>query len=566
MNWSIHPAAPDTVRLLSEALCVHPITSQILINRGYKTPEAAKRFIEPDLSQLPDPFLFPDMERAVQRILAAIRAGEKIALYGDYDVDGITGVALLARFFRVVGSDPISFIPSRLDEGYGLHIPAIEKLKAQGVSLIITVDCGTRSIAEVAHAEKLGIDVIVTDHHEGADAKVDHILLNPKHPDVRLVDSEIAGCAVAFLLVMALRKRLREEGIFENGEPNLKEHLDLVALGTIADVVPLTGINRVFAKYGLEIARSSAKPGIRALIEACGLEGLPIKAGNVAFRLAPRLNAAGRLGDALPSLELLTTDDPDRALAIAGMLGTFNSDRQRLEEKALQDAVEIIEQDGLNTRPALVVAGEDWHAGVIGIVASKLVERYLLPAIVISSDGAKGKGSARSVAGLNIVKALERCGHMLERYGGHAQAAGLQIKTSQIGAFREHFELCCAELACGITKPATFVDAAVTGSDISVQLVHEIERLEPFGFGNPEPLLCINEMRIADSRIVGNNHLKMRLYDQRTKTSFDAIGFGLGGTQCGVGETVSVIFTPQINEWNGVTSVQLKLREIECLK
>jgi len=559
-QWFIHPPDFEGRRRLSAALEIHPITSQILLNRKIATVYDAKRFLNPNLSELPDPFCLPDMDKAVDRIVAALKAKERIALYGDYDVDGITGVALLTRFLRSIGHEPLVFIPCRLTEGYGLNTSAIDRLKTLGASLIITVDCGTRSLPEIEYAHKHGIDIIVTDHHEVLDIP-DHILLNPKRPDIDLPEKEMAGCAVAFLLLMALRKRLRGEKLLHLNEPNLKEHLDLVALGTIADVIPLTGVNRIFAKHGLEIARNSMKPGMRSLIGVCGLEGVPLKTGNVAFRLAPRINAAGRMGDALPSLELLTTDDIHYAHEIARALDTLNSDRQRIEERILQEAIELIECEELHKRAAIVVAQENWHAGIIGIVASKLVERYALPAVVIAAEGKKAKGSARSVSGLNIVEALGKCSHLLDRFGGHAQAAGLQVETTRIDSFRKIFEACCAEIAPPQRAPRVTIDALAEHKDITIKLAREIELFEPFGLGNPEPILCANNLRVVNFRIVGKNHLKMSLAGDNN-LYFDTIGFGLGETTLQVGQNVSIAFTPQINSWNGLESLQLKIREI----
>jgi len=561
MKWFIHPADSEGQLLLSSALDIRPLTAQLLINRGLRTIEAAQKFLQPDLADLPDPFLFPDMELAVERIIAALAKKERIALYGDYDVDGITGVALLTRFFRSIGHEPLIFIPCRLTEGYGLHKSAIQTLKSQGASLIITVDCGTGSLPEIEYAHQQGIDMIVTDHHEVSQGEKNHILLNPKRDDITFPVKDIAGCAVAFFLLMALRKRLREKKLLHDNEPNLKEHLDLVALGTIADVVPLVGVNRIFAKFGLEIARKSLKPGLQSLIDICGVQGASLKTGSIAFRLAPRINAAGRLGDALPSFELLTTDDASYAQKIARDLNTLNSDRQRLEEKALKEAVEIIERDELNKRGAIVVAHESWHAGIIGIVASKLVDRYALPTIVISADGKKAKGSARSISGLNIVEALHQCNDLLDRFGGHAQAAGLQVETINIDAFRTKFEQCCTLLTKPQKKSQIAIDAMVDHKDITMRLAREIDKLEPYGLGNSEPLLCTHDLAVTQFRIVGNNHLKLSLAGEN-KIYFDAIGFDMGDQPLEIGQKISIAFTPQINVWNGIESLQLKIKSI----
>jgi len=557
--WFIRPADLEGQGRLSSAFGIEPVTAQILINRGFKEVEEVKSFLSPDLSSLPDPFFLPDMDRAVDRIVSAIKNNERIALYGDYDVDGITGVALLMRFLRKIGHEPLVFIPNRLSEGYGLHRSALETLKSKGASLVITVDCGVRSKNEIEFALANGMDVIVTDHHESDELPAGYILLNPKRPDAGLKEKEIAGCGVAFFLLTALKKKL---GI----ETDPQEHLDLVALGTIADVVPLTGINRIFAKFGMEEARVSMKPGVRTLINVSGLDGMQLKTGSVAFRMAPRINAAGRMGDAMLSLELLTTDDAALAREIALNLNKLNSDRQRIEEKALYEAIEHIERDNFHKRAAIVVASENWHAGVIGIVASKLVERYALPAVVIAAAEKRAKGSARSVGGLNIVEALGRCADVLERFGGHAQAAGLVVDTARIDSFRSRFEACCAEVSRSKEARRLSIDAEVLPKDISIKLTKEIGMLEPFGLGNPEPVLCVRNLKVASARIVGTNHLKLKLQATESGISFDAIGFGLGEKIPQIGQTVAVAFTPQMNEWNGYELLQLKIKEISCLK
>lgn len=561
-KWSVHPSDTESASQLSKALGVTPCTAQILMNRGLSDAKDAQRFLRPDLSQLTDPSFLPDMDLAVERIVRAIKKKESIALYGDYDVDGITGVALFTRFLRSLSVEPLVHIPNRLTEGYGLSNSGLEELKKKGVSLVITVDCGTRSKKELAHARELGLDVIVTDHHEVEELFEHNILLNPKRPDVKESGHELAGCGVVFLLLMALRKRLRDEGLFEGALPNLKDHLDLVALGTIADVVPLTGMNRIFAKFGMEVTRTSTKPGIRSLITVSGLDGQPIRTGNIAFRLAPRINAAGRMGDSLPSFELLTTDDPAAARDIALQLNKLNGLRQSVEEKALGEAVEHIEENHLHTRAAIVVADKRWHAGVIGIVASKLVDRYGLPAIVISSLDKRSKGSARSIQGINIVEVLSRCSDLLERFGGHAQAAGIIVDDENIEAFRTKFEACCAEVIVPEEALELDADVEIAPQDMTKELARELELLEPFGIGNPEPTLLAHGLKVVSARIVGGGHLKMKLASPGTKIVFDAIGFDLGDRISEMNGTVSAAFIPQMNVWNGIESLQLKIKDI----
>lgn len=563
--WFVYPPDLTVQRSLSEALGVGNACAQVLLNRGIKTVEAAKSFLEPGIEDLPDPFIFPDMEKAVERINSAIKKREKIAIYGDYDVDGISGCAILVRFFDKIGSDTCVYIPNRLSEGYGLNSCAIQALKNQGVSLIITVDCGTRSSAEVSEAEKQGIDIIVTDHHETGEVPPGQVLVNPKRNDFEFTDKNISGCAIAYFLAQALKKHLNATGTLLSDAGALDD-FDLVSLGTIADVVPLTGLNRLFAKLGLLKAAVSKKAGIRSLIKTCGLKEMPLKAGHVAFRMAPRINAAGRVGDALLSLKLLTTDDQATADDIANELSKLNSMRQGMEEKVLNEAVDIIKREDLSRRPAIVVASDNWHPGVIGIVASKLAERYLVPSVVLTFANDTGRGSARSVPNLNIIRALDKSSHLLERYGGHAQAAGLTIHASKVDEFRKTFERSCEETGALKTRPQLTVDAVVLPEELTPDLAKQVEMLEPFGLGNPEPVFCVNDFVVADRRIVGNDHLKLKLYHAQSRNRFDSIGFGMKNKMVETGSAVSVAFTPQMNVWNGLASLQLKIKDILCTK
>lgn len=549
-KWFFFPPDLDGQARLSGATGIHKAISQVLINRGVGTPEAALSFLNPDLSNISDPFTLPDMSQAVDRIKKAINNKEKIAIYGDYDVDGLTSTALLLYTLREFGTEPITFIPNRLKDGYGVHKSAIEKLKAQGASLIITVDCGTKSFEEILFARKLGMDVIVTDHHEAGEDKYNWPVVNPKRPQFNYPDKELAGCAIAFFLASALKKKLASD------------HLDLVALGTVADVVPLKGLNRVFTKFGLKQILTSTKPGIKSLTEVCGLKNEGLKTVHIAFRLAPRINAAGRLGEAEASLALLMTKNGERALELARQLDKYNSERQSLERGMLNEALEIIKCGNLQNNSSIVVSSEGWHPGVIGIVASKISEEYLKPSIVISVLDGVGKGSARSVEGLNIVEALEMSSGYLNHFGGHAQAAGLTLDSSNIESFRSEIESVCQQLLPKPKEAILNIDAIIDPKEITIKLAQEIELLEPFGEGNPEPVFSAGGFLVSETRIVGSNHLKMRLSYPGIPYKFDAIGFGMGHRKPEIGQTVSLAFTPQVNIWNGLSSLQLKLEDI----
>ena len=562
-NWFIYPENIDAQNLLSNELNIQRATAQVLINRGIKTPEAARKFLSPDISNIPDPYLLPDMDKAVIRIIDAIKNNEKIAIYGDYDVDGLTSTALMVRYLRSLGNDPVICIPDRITEGYGMHLSAIDRLKKQSVNLIITVDCGSKAYKEIRHAKNCGMDVVVADHHEVGDIADDIILLNTKRPDFKHGDRDVAGCTVAFFLVLAIEAKLNKNGILKQ----LNENLDLLALATIADVVPLKGINRTIVKLGLDAAANSLKHGIRCLIKSCGIkDNVKIKTFDVAYKLAPRINAAGRLGSALKSLDLLLTDDKKTAENIVEELYRLNSERQVLEKAVLEEAEEMIKAGGFLEKPAMVLAGNGWHPGVIGIVASKLVDRYFLPTAIISLKEDSAKGSLRSVSGVNVMNVLNRCSDLLLHYGGHAEAAGVTIELSNINQFRDRFEKTCEELYPEKISSKIKIDAVLKPQDITMNLAKEMDMLEPFGVGNPEPLFYSNEFVVSSFRIVGKNHLKMRLSCPGYHGDIDAIGFTLGDKTVSRGDCIEAIFTPQINEWNGFMSLQLKIKDLKCLK
>jgi single-stranded-DNA-specific exonuclease len=562
-DWTVATIDEQAARSLARALDLNPITTRILINRGIDSPEAARRYLSPGLSDIPDPFLLPDMEAAVDRILAAMKSGEKIAIFGDYDVDGIAGTALLALFLKELGQDPITMLPNRAGEGYGLSRGAVEMLHEMGAGLIITVDNGTRAVAEIAYARKKGIDVIVTDHHALDGPKPNaSALVNPHFLDQNSPCRQLAGCGVAFMLTLALRRRIREQGNLPDPEPNLRQHLDLVALGTVADIVSLTGTNRTLVRHGLVEIGRSAKPGIRRLLEVSGTSTQDIGPGAVAFRLAPRINAAGRIGDAHAALNLLTCSDTELALQIAQQLDRSNRQRQRQEERILIDVDSQLQKDqALATRAGIVMYAKNWHVGVLGIVASKITERLGRPAVVISLDTTPARGSARSAGGIDLLKALSQCQELLVRYGGHDMAAGLSIDAHHIETFAGRFDQACSRLTPTRKPRGLAIDAMVDPADITDRLAQEISCCQPFGIGNPEPILAMADMNIYDRRIVGQNHLKLKVGNQGQV--FDAIGFGFGDKLSPDATRISLAFVPQLKSWRGVTSIQLKIRDLK---
>lgn len=558
-RWKVEPLNHELQWLLSQELKVSSLTAQLLINRGLVDVDKASYFLSPSLKNLHNPFVMKDMDKAVGRIIRALRDGEGIAIYGDYDVDGTTATALLYLFLKDLGANVGYYIPERLKEGYGLNSPALARLSQKGVRVVITTDCGISNYDEVAFANGLGVDVIITDHHEPPlKLPPAYAILNPKQTHCPFPFKDLAGVGVAFNLVIALRGRLREDGRFSSGVPNLKGYLDLVALGSIADMVPLIDENRVFVSYGLELLTRSSRPGVRALKEISGCEGV-VKTGVVSFQLAPRINAAGRLARADTSVRLLTTEDYGEAKELARILDRENSARQRLEEMILREAIQEIEGGGLKDERAIVLAREGWHPGVIGLVASKLVELYYRPTILISFQGDKGKGSARGIKTFHVLDGLKECSFLLERYGGHKAAAGLTISRDNINAFKSTFSGLMERLKDEDLIPEVSLDAFIHLEEMNEGVVREMEGLAPFGLANPEPLLGVRGVHIMHSQVVGSGHLRMRV--RQKDFIFNAIAYGLGGMHPIEG-MFEVAFTPYIDEWQGVKELRLKVREI----
>ncbi len=539
--------------------------ARILVNRGITDPGEADSFLLATLADIHDPFLLRDMETAVNRLAAAVRGGEKVCVHGDYDVDGVTGVALLVAFFRGVGLDGVSYyIPRRLEEGYGLSAEGVKSVAASGAEVIVTVDCGINSFAEAELCASLGIDLIITDHHmPGESIPPALAVINPLRPDCQFPFKHLAGVGVAFNLMIALRMRLREEGHFAGRpEPNLREFLDLVALGTVADIVPLVDENRIFVKCGLRELTSSKRIGIQALKEVAGVSG-DVSCGAVGFRLAPRLNAAGRLEDAALGVELLLCNDRQKAKAMAAELDASNAERQALEQEILGEALAMVrdipEQE---ERRSIILASEAWHPGVIGIVASRIVDMFHRPTILIALQEGNGRGSGRSIPNFHLHDALNACSEHLLKFGGHKYAAGLSIDESTLRAFIASFD----EMATGLLSPADLIpelaiDAVLKPEDISYELAEAIEVLAPFGMGNPEPVFMLEKARIAEQRILKERHLRLHII--AGKSNFEAIGFNMAQGRV-IPELADLAFSLQLNDWNGRRTLQLRLRDIRA--
>lgn len=492
MLWKILPFERDSHELV-KGMDVHPLIGQLLFNRGITDSRQAETFLYPSLRDIRNPFLMKGMEEGVNRFIQALLRGERIAIYGDYDVDGLTSVALLKGFLSELGLEAITYVPNRIEEGYGLNAEALKALSAQGVKLLITVDCGISDRELISLARSLGMDTIVIDHHEPPEILPPGIVINPLQKDCPFPFKGLAAVGVTFMFLMALRKTLRESGFFSSrSEPNLKRFLDLVALGTVADVVPVKEENRIFLKFGFIELRDTERPGLKALKEVAGVSNREITYEQVAFRLAPRLNAGGRIGLQDLALRLLLTEDEAEAMALAEKLEEANRQRQFLQEdiyrEAYQKALAWVHE------PAFVLHSDNWHPGVIGIVASKLAEDFYKPTILITFDGPEGVGSVRGIPEVHIKELLERCRHALSAFGGHKAAAGLRISRENLEAFREAFLQAVREALAGtVPVPCLVIDMELPLREVSPALIEGLDLLSPFGPGNPDPLFCSKE-------------------------------------------------------------------------
>ena len=515
-KWKVARTAEAPAGKISRKLGLLPLAARLLVNRGIRTVEEAETFLSPALSDLPSPFLMKGMDEAVERLGKAVYGGEKVAVYGDFDVDGVAATTLLWSFLKTLGCDVEYYIPDRFSEGYGVNPDALRVLRAGGTDLVVSVDCGITAAEEVAEARKLGMDFIVTDHHSfRGELPPAAAVLNPKRPGCNYPDKNIAGVAVAFNLAMGLRRTLREEGFFKGGQPNLGDYLDLVSLGTVSDCVPLSGVNRTMLREGLLRMNSPKRPGLAALKKVSGV-GSPVEAFDLGFRLGPRINAAGRLGSAADAVSLLLCEDPGEAASLAESLDRRNAERKKIEEEIRTEAVAMVEAaGGFGDDPALVLRSPGWHRGVLGIVASSLCELYEKPVFLISVDeSGEGRGSGRSFAGADIFSPLSECADLLSAFGGHRLAAGISIAGDSVDLFRERF---CGELEKAGRKPETAleIDSEIELSDVTAELVSQIEMLAPFGEGNPEPLFLARSVEVADRRVMKGRHV-----------SFDARGDG----------------------------------------
>lgn len=554
-TWQLEPCSHARVRELAEALSLDEVTASVLVRRGYDEPVEARRFLD---GALPghDPFALGDMREAVETIVAAVEAGKRICVHGDYDADGICATALAVLLLRELKADVAWHLPSRFEEGYGLNADTLTRLAEEGFDLVLTVDCGITAVAEVEHARSLGLEVVVTDHHRPAESFPACPVVAPLKGDYPFAG--LCGTGVVWKLAQAL---------LGAGHPFLERHLDVVALATVADVVPLVDENRALALLGLRRLAQTQKPGLRALMRVGHVDPASIDESSIGFRLAPRINASGRLCRPEAALALLLTEDDREALLLAEELEALNRDRQAVEERILREAVAQVESwpEARRRRRGYVVAGEGWHEGVIGIVASRLVEKYNRPVVMIAGTDGDWKGSGRSVSAFDLHAGLGACAAHLERFGGHRAAAGLTIAGDQVEAFTEAFAAYADEaLTEDDLRPVTRVDAIVSGAKLNLELAVELGCLAPFGLGNPGVLLLVDGCELADLSTVGDGkHLRFRVR-QRGRDSGSAIAFGMGGQLDrfnGEGR-YDVAFRLQENRWNGVSSPQLVVRRV----
>ncbi|MFO7568174.1 MAG: single-stranded-DNA-specific exonuclease RecJ [Smithellaceae bacterium] len=564
-QWKLREAGQqDLEASLTREFGIQTITARLLMNRHITSIEAAHRYLNPSLNDLPSPFLMQDMKKGVGRLIQAVHSGESVMIYGDYDADGITSVVILYKFIKELTHNVSYYIPDRIQEGYGLKMPVVDQFKKDNVKLIITVDCGVSDFEPIAFAKSLGIDTIVLDHHEIVDRLPDaEAVINPNRNDCAFPFKYLAGVGIAFNFLIALRGTLRNEGFFKDTQyPNLRDYLDIVALGTIGDIAPLVGENRIFTKIGLELMAEGKRPGIKALKEISGIDGQRIDSFKASFCLIPRINAAGRIASSLDAVKLLLSETIEEARPWAEKLDSYNRKRQAMEREILKDILtKIDESPNLDQMNSLVFASDKWHPGVIGIVASKLVDIYSRPAFVISLQNGVGKGSGRSVSEFNIHKGLQQCASLLISYGGHYRAAGISIREDDIDEFALTLDdIIRNSLQSQEMVAQSLIDAECQLHEINLALLNEIAMLAPFGCENPEPLLCARNLTTASPAIVGNSHLKMRL--NTDGASHNCIWFGMGKHLNSIsGAHIDVVFTPQFNYWNGASDIQLKIKD-----
>jgi single-stranded-DNA-specific exonuclease len=573
-QWLLTGGDDRLAASISQRLGLPELLGRVLATRSIEL-DAVEAFLNPTLrDSLPDPFHLKDMDKAADRLALAISSGERIGIFGDYDVDGATSSALLSRFFRAVGAEVLVHIPDRMLEGYGPNAPALLNLQAKGCGVVITVDCGITSFEPLAAAKEAGLEMIVVDHHEAEPALPEALaVVNPNRLDEDSPHGQLAAVGVAFLLIVAINKRLRESGWYQGRPaPDLMQWLDIVALGTVCDVVPLVGVNRALVCQGLKVMAKRANPGIAALADISGVKER-VEAFHLGYMMGPRVNAGGRVGQADLGVRLLSTDDPQEAAILAAQLDGYNKERQEIEAAVLVAAIEQVESQAADARPLVIATGEDWHAGVIGIIAGRLKERYSRPACVIAFEGDEGKGSGRSIPGLDLGGAIiaARQAGLLTKGGGHAMAAGFTVKRDRLADFSDFLADRLHAQMQGPLRALLQVDAALDPAGATLDLVETLSRLAPFGSGNAEPKFALIGARISGARIVGQNHVSCTVTGPnggRVK----AIAFRAADSELGHallandGTPLHLVGTLRIDNWQGRASVQMFIEDAAAIR
>jgi single-stranded-DNA-specific exonuclease len=591
-RWIINKTNPEYIAYIARIASVSPMLAQVLVNRGLKTAVQLDAFLNPDISKLADPFALPQLKSAIERIRIAKKNGERVLVHGDYDADGVTATAIMVEGLREYGLDVHFFIPDRIQHGYGFGLAGLERAEALGTKLIVTVDCGISSFEAAAAARSRGIDVIITDHHEpvrnenkgngeseqrGAGATANesyngsphHCFSDSLHqefilPDaVAVVNPKAAACPPEMAHLSGAGVALKFiQGLFDNNIDAIYKFFDLAAIGTAADVVPVQNDNRTIIREGMKLLQAGQRIGLKALCQTAGIRLDSFKTSSLHYMLIPRINAAGRIANATDVVRLLTTGSEDEACQLAGWMNSLNTRRQEIEESVYNEAMKQVDPIDAG-KGAVVVASEGWHIGVVGIVASKIAQKYYRPAIVLSIEGGIAKGSGRSIPPFDLYEGLTECKDVLTRFGGHKQAAGLSLPSADIEHFRT---LLCSKVRERLSEedflPVLLIDGAVRISDMSIGLVEELARMEPFGYSNVEPVFGSRGLEVLQARIVGNNHLKMQLRQNGRK--MDSIGFDFGPMLGSVEESgmIDAAFVPTINEWDGGRYLQLNLKAI----
>lgn len=555
-KWSFYEVEQEKINEISNKYNITKLLAQILVNRGITEEKEIRTFLEPTRNDFYDPFLLPDMEKAVDRIIEAINNQEKVMIFGDYDVDGITSVTVLKKFLKERGLETGYYIPNRLEEGYGLNKEAVEKIIEQGYTLIITVDCGISGIEEIEECNKLGVQTIVTDHHEqGENIPNAYAVVDAKRKDNKYPFRELAGVGIVFKLIQAISTKLNLE------EKEYLKYLDIVAVGTISDIVPLINENRVIAKLGLMLIKMTKNIGLRELIIASNYK--QIDSNTISFGIAPRINACGRMGHQEEALKLFLTDNIVEAKEITNKLNKYNSERQEKEGNIFKQALEKLQTENIENRNTIVLGGDNWYHGVIGIVASKLTESFFKPTILVCFEGEEGKGSGRSIPSFDLHEALSYSGDYLEKFGGHAMAVGLTLKKENFENFKEKFEEFAEQKNIKQILPTIKIDCEISKNDLKLETVEELKKLEPFGEKNQRPCFVYKGLKINSIRALSEGkHLKLSLRDDNQL--IDAIGFNLGhlADEFLIGDKVDIVGILEINEYNGIKKVQINLKDI----